>query len=78
MVLYRDESEEGKDATDLDPSTSQANPSIEILKSEIMDIFKAYMIDPASLVFMKQEEFDKRTKMADKFALSVLRSGQHL
>gem|GEM_PF-6173818 len=32
------------------------------------------MIDPAYLVFMPAEEFEKRTKMADKFALSVVRN----
>jgi len=46
------------------------------LKKDITDIFKSYLIDPAYLVFMDTIEFEKRTKMADKFALSLVRSNQ--
>lgn len=50
--------------------------SLQELKDNITQLFKSYMIDPAYLVFMPMEEFDKRTKMADKFALQVMRSDQ--
>lgn len=49
---------------------------LEELKKHITDIFKSYLIDPAYLVFMDSNEFEKRTKMADKFALSLVRSNQ--
>lgn len=46
------------------------------LKEAITMLFKSYLIDPAYLVFMPIDEFNKRTKMADKFALQVMRSNQ--
>ncbi len=49
---------------------------LEKLKKMITNVFKSHMIDPAYLVFMTTEEFDKRTKMADKFALQIIRSNQ--
>ncbi len=49
---------------------------LEELKTKVTAVFKSHMIDPAYLVFMTTEEFDKRTKMADKFALQVIRSNQ--
>lgn len=49
---------------------------LEELKKHITSLLKSYMIDPAYLVFMDNDEFTKRTKMADKFALQVLRSNQ--
>lgn len=60
VVLHNDESDQNE---------------LDELKSLITQAFKVYMIDPAYFVFMTNAEFDKRTKMADKFALSVLRSG---
>lgn len=50
--------------------------NLEQLKESITHLFKLYMIDPAYLVFMPSTEFEKRTKMADKFALGVLRNSQ--
>ncbi|MFA7284322.1 MAG: hypothetical protein WC004_00670 [Candidatus Absconditabacterales bacterium] len=51
-----------------------AEEPLEQLKAAITNLLKLYMIDPAYLVFMPAEEFEKRTKMADKFALSVVRN----
>lgn len=50
--------------------------NLDNLKKSITHLFKSYMIDPAYLVFMTHEEFNKRTKMADKFAMQILRSNQ--
>lgn len=60
------------------PTIDAWNPltNLDQLKQSITHLFKLYMIDPAYLVFMPSGEFEKRTKMADKFALGVLRNSQ--
>lgn len=58
------------------PETGNIETLLEELKIAVSNLFKSHMIDPAYLVFMQADEFEKRTKMADKFALSVMRNGQ--
>ena len=75
MVLYKASIDAPDNKTDpISNLIIEDNQSLETLKSDIMALFKAYMIDPASLVFMPMDEFEKRSKMADKFALSVMRN----
>lgn len=89
VILYTEEKtkeEEQKDSTPeevsedlLDVLNFQVEmkvDNLDNLKKSITHLFKSYMIDPAYLVFMTHEEFDKRTKMADKFAMQILRSNQ--
>lgn len=70
VILYDTKFSDIKSNLEID-----SNP-LEELKTKITSVFKSHMIDPAYLVFMTIEEFDKRTKMADKFALQVIRSNQ--
>lgn len=70
VMLY--ESKNG----DIKASNESEWTMLEELKKMVTQVFKSHMIDPAYLVFMTTDEFDKRTKMADKFALQVIRSNQ--
>lgn len=46
---------------------------IDQLKVEISEIFRQFWIESASIVFMSQEEREKRYRLADRFVLQVMR-----
>ncbi len=53
---------------------SSPDTDIETIKNQLSDIFKQYMIDSATLWYLSTQEFDKRSKMADKLVISLMRS----
>ena len=46
---------------------------IDTLKHNISEIFREFWIESASIVFMCNEERDKRYRLADRFVLQVMR-----
>jgi hypothetical protein len=46
---------------------------IEELKNQISECFREYRIESASIVFMAEEEREKRYRLADRFVLQVMR-----
>jgi hypothetical protein len=44
------------------------------IKEEINNIFRNYFIEVVSLVFMPADEREKRTRLADRFVLQIMRS----
>jgi len=44
------------------------------IKEDINNIFRNYFIELVSLVFMPSEEREKRTRLADRFVLQIMRS----
>lgn len=49
-------------------------PQIEHIKSSIWEIFRKYMIENVSVVFMSEEEWKKRYRLADRFVLNIMRA----
>lgn len=47
---------------------------IETIKNQLSEVFKQYMIDSATLWYLSTQEFDRRSKMADKLVISLMRS----
>ena len=44
------------------------------IKEDINNIFRNYFIEVVSLVFMPSDEWEKRTRLADRFVLQIMRS----
>lgn len=45
---------------------------LDTIKSQMNEIFATYRIDAVSIVFMSKNEWDRRCRLADKFALRVM------
>lgn len=52
-------------------------PQIDKVKEEINSIFREYFIEIVYVVFMSNEEREKRYRLADRFVLQIMRSIQH-
>lgn len=51
------------------------NPNhIEQLKTHINEILRSYFIETASIVFLSNDERNRRYRLADKFVLSIIRN----
>lgn len=48
--------------------------SLQKIKEDIWEIFKNYFIDAVGAVFMENDDFQKRYRLADKFVLTVMRA----
>jgi DNA-binding MarR family transcriptional regulator len=53
--------------------TPEAQLHLEKIKSDINDIFRTYLIEMVSVVFMSQSDFEKRYRLADRFVLTLMR-----
>lgn len=53
---------------------SLERPLIEKIKEEISEIFKWYFIDMVNVVFMSNDDFQRRYRLADKFVLNLMRA----
>ncbi len=51
-------------------------PQIDKIKDEINSIFRDYFIEIVYVVFMSNEEREKRYRLADRFVLQIMRSIQ--
>ncbi len=49
-------------------------PQIDMIKQNIDEIFRAYFIEMASVVFMGAEEWQKRDRLADRFVIQIKKS----
>lgn len=50
---------------------------LDAIKDAISNLFRWYFIETAQVVFMSQEEFQRRYRLADKFVLHLMRSTSH-
>ena len=50
--------------------------SLETLQKEMSELFHDYLMDRINVVFMSLDDFSKRSRMADKFVLNLLRTNQ--
>lgn len=48
-------------------------PQLDQLKNEIAQIFRNFLIENVSIVFMTKDDREKRYRLADKFVLQVMR-----
>jgi hypothetical protein len=53
--------------------TPEAQLHLEKIKEDINDIFRMYLIELVSVVFMSQSDFEKRYRLADRFVLTLMR-----
>jgi hypothetical protein len=53
--------------------TPEAQMHLEKIKEDITDIFRDYLIEMVSVVFMSQSDFEKRYRLADRFVLTLMR-----
>lgn len=53
--------------------TNLTKEEIDTLKNNISEIFREFWIESASIVFMNNEEREKRYRLADRFVLQVMR-----
>jgi len=49
-------------------------PQIDMIKENINEIFRKYFIDAVSVVFMSNEEWQKRDRLADRFVIQIKKS----
>jgi hypothetical protein len=49
---------------------------LDAIKEAIGSLFRNYFIETAQVVFMSQEEFQRRYRLADKFVLQLMRTKQ--
>ena len=49
-------------------------PQIDMIKQNINEIFRSYLIDMVSVVFMGIEERQKRDRLADRFVIQIKKS----
>lgn len=49
-------------------------PQIDHIKTNIWEVFRKYMIENVSVVFMSEEERRKRYRLADRFVLNIMRA----
>lgn len=48
--------------------------NLDLLKKDITEIFRNFLIEYVNVVFLTVEEFDQRNRLADKFVLRLLRT----
>lgn len=48
--------------------------ALEKIKQELWQVFRNFMIENPSAVFMSADEFQKRYRLADKFVLNIMRT----
>lgn len=53
--------------------TPEAHLHTAKIKDDINNIFRDYLIERLSVVFMSQSDFEKRYRMADRFVLTLMR-----
>lgn len=53
---------------------SKQKDDLELLKNDITEIFRNFLIEYVNVVFLTMEEFDQRNRLADKFVLWLLRT----
>lgn len=53
--------------------TPEAQLHLEKIKEDIAEIFRVYLIEMVSMVFMSQSDFEKRYRLADRFVLTLMR-----
>jgi hypothetical protein len=51
----------------------EAQLHLEKIKDDINDIFRTYLIELVSVVFMSKSDFEKRYRLADRFVLTLMR-----
>lgn len=49
-------------------------PQIDMIKENINEIFRTYFIEIVSVVFMGNEEWQKRDRLADRFVIQIKKS----
>lgn len=49
-------------------------PQIDMIKENINEIFRTYFIEVVSVVFMSNEEWQKRDRLADRFVIQIKKS----
>lgn len=49
-------------------------PQIDAIKESINNVFKKFFIEIVSVVFMSNEEREKRYRLADKFVVNIMRN----
>jgi hypothetical protein len=49
-------------------------PQIYMIKENINEIFRTYFIEVVSVVFMSNEEWQKRDRLADRFVIQIKKS----
>ncbi|MEI8008559.1 MAG: hypothetical protein WCI00_03965 [bacterium] len=49
-------------------------PQIDMIKENINEIFRKYFIETVSVVFMHNEERQKRDRLADRFVIQIKKS----
>lgn len=63
---------------DIDPDLvfvyTSPETDIETIKEQLSTVFRQYMIESAMLWYLSSQDFDRRSKMADKFVINLLRS----
>jgi len=53
--------------------TPEAQMHLDKIKEDINEIFRDYLIEMVSVVFMSQSDFEKRYRLADRFVLTLMR-----